>query len=199
LLTLSDTLSGDILQTDVHLVCRRLLAMVTQNCVMTMINLTNAEHEDWKQKKTNTRLKILIPSQHWPWPWLRATSWKCERGTVPHILRVDTRASRLLPVASHSPTSATPGYVNAVYLGQWTLPNLTFVRSSTWSAYEAGVTLGQNNIVELYFKSSKPSLNGGSVVAQAISCRLRSGHVGFVVDKAALGQVFPEYFRFLCH
>jgi hypothetical protein len=26
----------------------------------------------------------------------------------------------------------------------------------------------------------------------------RSGHVGFVVDKVALGQVFSEYFSFLC-
>jgi hypothetical protein len=26
----------------------------------------------------------------------------------------------------------------------------------------------------------------------------RSGHVGFVVDKAALGQVFSEYFGFPC-
>jgi hypothetical protein len=25
-----------------------------------------------------------------------------------------------------------------------------------------------------------------------------SGHVGFVVDKVALGQVFPEYFGFPC-
>jgi hypothetical protein len=25
-----------------------------------------------------------------------------------------------------------------------------------------------------------------------------SGHVGFVVDKVALGQVFSEYFRFPC-
>jgi hypothetical protein len=26
----------------------------------------------------------------------------------------------------------------------------------------------------------------------------RSGHVGFVVDKVALGQVFSEYFHFPC-
>jgi hypothetical protein len=26
----------------------------------------------------------------------------------------------------------------------------------------------------------------------------RSGHVGFVVDKVALGQVSPEYFSFPC-
>jgi hypothetical protein len=25
------------------------------------------------------------------------------------------------------------------------------------------------------------------------------GHVGFLVDKVALGQVLPEYFRFPCH
>jgi hypothetical protein len=29
--------------------------------------------------------------------------------------------------------------------------------------------------------------------------RARSGHVGFVVDKVALGQVFSEYFSFPCH
>jgi hypothetical protein len=28
--------------------------------------------------------------------------------------------------------------------------------------------------------------------------RRRSGHVGFVVDKVALGQVFSEYFGFPC-
>jgi hypothetical protein len=28
--------------------------------------------------------------------------------------------------------------------------------------------------------------------------RARAEHVGFVVDKAALGQVFSEYFGFLC-
>jgi hypothetical protein len=27
----------------------------------------------------------------------------------------------------------------------------------------------------------------------------RSGHVGFIVDKVALGQVFSEYFGFPCH
>jgi hypothetical protein len=26
-----------------------------------------------------------------------------------------------------------------------------------------------------------------------------SGHVGFVVDKVALGQIFSEYFGFPCH
>jgi hypothetical protein len=47
----------------------------------------------------------------------------------------------------------------------------------------------------------------GRVRAQAVSRRLptaaariepRSGHVGFVVDKVALGHVFPEYFGFFC-
>jgi hypothetical protein len=28
--------------------------------------------------------------------------------------------------------------------------------------------------------------------------RVRAEHVGFVVDKAALGKVFSEYFRFPC-
>jgi hypothetical protein len=47
----------------------------------------------------------------------------------------------------------------------------------------------------------------GRVVAQAVSrwlptaaaqVRALSGHVGFVVDKAALGQVFFEYIGFPC-
>jgi hypothetical protein len=47
----------------------------------------------------------------------------------------------------------------------------------------------------------------GRAIAQAASRRLlplrpgfdpRSGHVGFVVDKVALGQVFSEYFGFPC-
>jgi hypothetical protein len=46
--------------------------------------------------------------------------------------------------------------------------------------------------------------NPGRAIAQAVSRRLptaaepRSGHVGFVVDKVALGQVFSEYFGFSC-
>jgi hypothetical protein len=45
----------------------------------------------------------------------------------------------------------------------------------------------------------------GRALAQAVSrwrpiaaarVRARSGHVGFVVDKVALGQVFSEYFGF---
>jgi hypothetical protein len=48
---------------------------------------------------------------------------------------------------------------------------------------------------------------GNSDIAQAVSRRLptaaprfdpRSGHVGFVVDKVALGQVSSEYFGFPC-
>jgi hypothetical protein len=41
----------------------------------------------------------------------------------------------------------------------------------------------------------------GHAIAQAVSCWLptiRSGHVGFVVDTTLLGQVFSEYFGFLC-
>jgi hypothetical protein len=47
----------------------------------------------------------------------------------------------------------------------------------------------------------------GHAIAQAVSrwlptaaarVRVRSGHVGFVVDKVALGQVFSEYFGFPC-
>jgi hypothetical protein len=40
----------------------------------------------------------------------------------------------------------------------------------------------------------------GRAIAQAVSCwpgfEPRSGHVGFVVDKVALGQDFSEYFGF---
>jgi uncharacterized Fe-S cluster-containing radical SAM superfamily protein len=48
---------------------------------------------------------------------------------------------------------------------------------------------------------------GGHATAQAVSCWLptavawvqaRSGHVGFVVDKAVLGEVVSEYFSFPC-
>jgi hypothetical protein len=43
----------------------------------------------------------------------------------------------------------------------------------------------------------------GRAIAQAASRRLptaaaRSGHVGFVVDKVALWQVFSDYFGFPC-
>jgi hypothetical protein len=47
----------------------------------------------------------------------------------------------------------------------------------------------------------------GRAVAQAVSrwlptataqVRVRAEHVGFAVDKAALGQVFSEYFGFPC-
>jgi hypothetical protein len=47
----------------------------------------------------------------------------------------------------------------------------------------------------------------GHAIAQAVSrwlptaaarVRARSGHVGFVVDKVTLGQVFSEYFSFPC-
>jgi hypothetical protein len=47
----------------------------------------------------------------------------------------------------------------------------------------------------------------GRAIAQAVSRRLptaearvrsQSGHVGFVADKVALGQVFSEYFGFSC-
>jgi hypothetical protein len=55
--------------------------------------------------------------------------------------------------------------------------------------------------------TSSVTANKGRAVALAVShwlptaaarVRARSGHVGFVVDKVALGQVFSEYFGFLC-
>jgi hypothetical protein len=57
----------------------------------------------------------------------------------------------------------------------------------------------------LSFISLKQSI--GHAIDQAVSrllptaaARIRawSGHVGFVVDKVALGQVFSEYFGFPC-
>jgi hypothetical protein len=50
-------------------------------------------------------------------------------------------------------------------------------------------------------------LDIGCAIAQAVSrwlptaaaqVRVRAKHVGFVVDKVALGQVFSEYFGFPC-
>jgi hypothetical protein len=57
------------------------------------------------------------------------------------------------------------------------------------------------NHVSIYFKTN------GHAVAQAVSrwfptvaarVRVRAEHIGFVVDSAALGQVFSEYFGFIC-
>jgi hypothetical protein len=51
------------------------------------------------------------------------------------------------------------------------------------------------------------TVQAGSVITQAVSrwlptaaarVRALSGHMGFVVDKEALGQVFSEYFCFPC-
>jgi hypothetical protein len=36
------------------------------------------------------------------------------------------------------------------------------------------------------------------LLTAAARVRVRAEHVGFVVDKAALGQIFSEYFRFPC-
>jgi hypothetical protein len=49
--------------------------------------------------------------------------------------------------------------------------------------------------------TAKVRANKGRAIAQAVSRRLprfdpRSGHVGFVADIVALGQVFSEYFGF---
>jgi hypothetical protein len=39
----------------------------------------------------------------------------------------------------------------------------------------------------------------GRAIAQAVSrFEPKPGHMGFVVDKVALGQVFSEYFCFTC-
>jgi hypothetical protein len=61
-------------------------------------------------------------------------------------------------------------------------------------------------IMEMHFRITATELFG-IATAQAVSSRLptrrpgvepRSGHLGFVVDKVALGQVFSEYFGFPC-
>jgi hypothetical protein len=47
------------------------------------------------------------------------------------------------------------------------------------------------------------ALNGGRAIRWRAEFEPRSGHVGFVVDRVALGQVFSEFFgfscQFLCH
>jgi hypothetical protein len=65
-----------------------------------------------------------------------------------------------------------------------------------------------STMIELYLNSANVISKAGSrhAVAQAVSCWLPTAaarvhfgqHVGFVVDKAALGQVFSEYFGFPC-
>jgi hypothetical protein len=66
----------------------------------------------------------------------------------------------------------------------------------------AGERLGNPRAVGINFKEA-----GSRAVAQAVSHRLpivaprfelRSGNVGFVLDKVTLGQVFSEYFGFPC-
>jgi hypothetical protein len=64
-------------------------------------------------------------------------------------------------------------------------------------------TTNAANIVTFHHREGRQ----GRAIAQAISRRLPTaahgfesglGHVDFVVDKAELGQVFSEYFRFPC-
>jgi hypothetical protein len=59
----------------------------------------------------------------------------------------------------------------------------------------------------LGFLAVKPGILIGRATAQAVSrwlptvvagVRVQSGHVGFAVDKVALGQVFSKYFGFPC-
>jgi hypothetical protein len=52
-------------------------------------------------------------------------------------------------------------------------------------------------------KAAVTKVKDGRAIAQAVSrwlptAAVRPDHVGFVVDKAALGRVFSEYFGFRC-
>jgi hypothetical protein len=71
----------------------------------------------------------------------------------------------------------------------------------------AGLTLEASNPEECGSNFVQANFYPGRVVAQAVSrwlptaaarFRVRVEHVWFVVDKAALGQVFSEYFVFPC-
>jgi hypothetical protein len=63
------------------------------------------------------------------------------------------------------------------------------------------------NFIDYFTIVSVSTLHLGRALAQAVSrwlptaaarVRVRAEHVGFVVDKVALGQVFSEYFGFTC-
>jgi hypothetical protein len=67
--------------------------------------------------------------------------------------------------------------------------------------------LGELGLVSDPCKNSKTKPFSVNIMVQAVSrllptaatrVRAGSGHVGFVVDKVALGQVFSQYFGFPC-
>jgi hypothetical protein len=62
-----------------------------------------------------------------------------------------------------------------VYRRKWSWPNLRHYPGIVWTEYKHGFFL----VFELFIILSP-----------------RSGHVGFVVDKVALGRVFSQYFGF---
>jgi hypothetical protein len=57
-------------------------------------------------------------------------------------------------------------------------------------------------MVELIYPQDRAIAQAASrwlpTAAARVRSKVRSGHVGFVVDKVALGQVFYEYFGFPC-
>jgi hypothetical protein len=55
-----------------------------------------------------------------------------------------------------------------------------------------------NDLVNFHFKKYHLILIRGRAVAQAVSRWLPTAAARFVVDKAALGQVFSKYFGFPC-
>jgi hypothetical protein len=68
----------------------------------------------------------------------------------------------------------------------------SFAGLCMWEMFLAGLW----NAFMLNFRSNQ--LTCGRAIAQAARFEPRSGHVGFVVDSVALGQVFSEYFGFPC-
>jgi hypothetical protein len=89
--------------------------------------------------------------------------------------------------------------------------------ASPWCQTKTEIIKNKHNIVIIfqnyakfyYVAMSNGDLNQkvGCAIAQEVSCWLPTaaaafeagcGHVGFVMDKMALGQVFSEYFSFPC-
>jgi hypothetical protein len=73
--------------------------------------------------------------------------------------------------------------------------------------HQEKISCNISNTVLTYAVYTFVILHDGRAIAQAVSrwlptaaarVRARSGKVGFVMDKMALGQVFSEYFGFPC-